>query len=436
MRRVRGSLGLLGRIFAILLLTVVVEFGASTMLYERAGSFSVREDEARRLAEHLVITRKLLAEREASARPAMANELTTDRYSIHWAKGLPAPPPLTGDLVEMRGQIVTWEPGLAQSDLRLGLAGARRGSIVTGGLKLPDGSWVYFSARGIVREWTLALGHIALALIPALALLIVGGLLIRRTLQPIQRLAEATAHLGSGTYVAIAESGTVEVRNLIHAFNEMQLRIHRLITDRTQALAAVGHDIRTPLSRIQLRLDGVAEPLVRDAIGADVAEMNAMVASLLAFLNGEDDPEQPAMIDIAVLATTIVDEVSDRGETASYTGPEHLEVKLRQIAIRRALSNLVENAIHYGGAAHVSIEKKADRIMLAVEDDGPGIPEDRLDDVLTPFMRLDDARARNTQGLGLGLAIVALAVEREGGMVNLSNRPIGGLRAEISLPKA
>jgi signal transduction histidine kinase len=190
------------------------------------------------------------------------------------------------------------------------------------------------------------------------------------------------------------------------------------------------------LSRIQLRLDGVAEPQVREAIGADVAEMNAMVASLLAFLNGEDDPEQPTTVDIAVLAATIVDEVSDRGDTAGYTGPTHLEVKVRQVAIRRALGNLVENAIHYSGTARITVENKGGHVILGVEDNGPGIPEDRLIDVLTPFMRLDDARARNTQGLGLGLAIVARTVERENGTLRLSNRIDGGLRAEISLPKA
>ncbi len=434
-RRMRGSLGLIGRIFAILLLTVVVEFGASTLLYERAGSFSVREDEARRLAEHLVIARKLVAERPWRERPAMADELTTDRYDVRWATALP-PPPVAAELDVMRRQIVSWEPTLGRSDLRLRLVSPGRASTVAGGLKLPDGSWLYFSAHGIVTGWTLALGRIAMALVPAIGLLVIGGLLIRRTLRPLQALAEATTRVGTDARVTMAEAGTAEVRNLIRAFNEMQHRIHRLIADRTQALAAVGHDIRTPLSRMQLRLDAVAEPRLRDALAADMGEIDAMVGSLLAFLGGENDPEPPARIDLATLVATIVDGACDRGADAGYRGPDHLDATLRHGGMRRAVGNLVENAIRYGGAARVTLAAAARAIVIRVEDDGPGIPEDRLTEVLHPFVRLDTARARNTEGLGLGLAIVASAVGREGGTLVLANRTGGGLTATISLPAA
>ncbi len=158
-RRMRGSLGLLGRLLAILLLTVLIEFGASTFLYERASRYSVREDEARRLAEHLVIARRLLAERRWPDRPAMAVDLTTDRYDVRWSSTLPPRAPISPEMDEMRRQIVAWEPSLAPTGLAVHLASPGRHAIVRGGLRLPDGSWMAFSTRGAVIGLDLAIGR-------------------------------------------------------------------------------------------------------------------------------------------------------------------------------------------------------------------------------------------------------------------------------------
>jgi signal transduction histidine kinase len=437
MRHFRGSLGLVGRIFAILLMAVTIEFAVGTIVYERASHLSLKEDEARRLAEHLIISRKLVAERPWHEREEMAEQLTTDRYEIHWTPAAPPPQRLSPRLEQMRNQILAWEPSLERTDLRIRLVSLGRQSIVTGGLHLPDRSWLYFSMKDAPGGWALAAGRMGLAVIPAIALLIVGGLLISRTLTPLRRLARVTERIGlGGEQIALKEEGTVEVRNLIRAFNEMQGRIHRLIDDRTETLAAVGHDLRTPIARLQLRLDGVADEELRDALSGDVAEMGSMVTSLLAYLGGEKDPEPVVTTDIAVMAATIVDEMIDRGHAADYAGPGHLEWTLRPMAMRRALSNLVENALHYGNSVRLTLEQGEEFVLFRVEDDGPGIPEDRMEDVLKPFMRLDTARSRNTRGLGLGLAIVVRAVENEQGTLVLANRPEGGLRAEIRLPRA
>lgn len=434
MRRLVGpSIGLIGRIFAILLLTIVIEFGASTLLYERASRFSVREDEARRLAEHLVIARKLVSERPWRERPAMAERVTTDRYHVRWTATLPAPPPLAPGLDEMRRQVVAWEPSLGSLNIRLTSPG-RRG-IVAGGLPLGDGSWLLFRTAERVHGWDLALGRIVLALVPAFALIVLGGLLVRRTLRPMERLAVAAERLGLGEQATVAEAGPGEVRRVIRAFNAMQERIHRLIGDRTQALAAVGHDMRTPLARLQLRADAIEDPAARDALLEDVAEMEAMIGSLLAYLGGEADPETPVRIDVAVLAATIVDDVTDRGGDATYDGPDHVELVARPIGLKRALANLVENGLHYGNRVTVTIVEHPDTIALCVDDDGPGIAEADLPRALEPFIRLDPARGRNTHGLGLGLAIVGRAVALEGGSLRLRNRAQGGLRAEITLPR-
>lgn len=431
-RHVRGSLGLLGRLFAILLLTVTLEFAVGTLIYERASHLSLQDDEARRLAEHLVIARKLLAEQPRGERPALGLQLTTDRYDVHWSPAAPPPPPLSPELERMRRQIVTWEPSLEKSGLWLRLTPGRH-SEINGGLQLHDGSWLYFGMHHSGGKWAFTIGRMGLALIPVLALLLAGLLLIRRTLAPLRDLTHATHKIGRGSEVVVPEAGSNDVRNLITAFNAMQARIHRLINERTETLAAVGHDLRTPLARLQLRLEMVKDPEVQEAMGGDLEEMGAMLESLLAFLGGEKDPEPPVRTDIAVSIATVVDAFQDHDHDVTYEGPDHLEMEVRGLSLRRSVRNLIENALHYGHRARVSLERKGGEVLIRVDDDGPGIPRERLEEVLRPFSRLDDARQRNTRGLGLGLAIVQKAVTAEGGQFLLANRPEGGLRAEICL---
>ncbi|SEQ51716.1 ATP-binding protein [Sphingobium sp. YR768] len=431
-RHVRGSLGLLGRLSAILLLTVMLEFAVGTLIYERASQLSLQDDEARRLAEHLVIARKLLTEQPRLDRPALGLQLTTDRYDVHWSPSAPPPPQLSPELERMRRQVVDWEPSLERSSLWLRLT-PNRHSEINGGLRLNDGSWLYFAMHNSGGKWAFTIGRMGLALIPVLALLIAGWLLIRQTLAPLRDLTHATHKIGRGVEVLVPEAGTNDVRNLITAFNAMQARIHRLIDERTETLAAVGHDLRTPLARLQLRLEMVKDDEVQEAMGGDLEEMGAMLESLLAFLGGEKDPEPSVRTDIAVSIATIVDAFQDDGRDVSYDGLDHLEIEVRGLSLRRAVRNLIENALHYGERARVSLERVGSEILIRVDDDGPGIPRERLEEVLRPFSRLDDARQRNTRGLGLGLAIVQKAVAAEGGQLTLANRPEGGLRAEICL---
>ena len=430
----RPSLGLVGRIVAILLLTVTVEFCTSTLLYERASQFSLREDEAHRLAEHLVITRKLIAERPARERPAMARLLTTDRYDVRWGESLPPPPRVAPAMDEMQRQIVSWEPSLADSKLSVRLVSPGRNPVVSGGLTLPDGSWVYFGMREVTTGWDLALGRIMLAFVPALGLVVIGVLLVRQTMRPMNMLASAAERFGLDDRVKVEEGGPSEMRRVIRAFNAMQERIHRLIEDRTQALAAVGHDLRTPIARLQLRIEGVEDPAIRSALDRDAAEMEGMIASLLAFLGGDTQPDPAVRADVAVLAATIVDEATDQGYAIHYSGPDNLEATVRPPDLKRALGNLVSNALRYGQKVELSLAKRGDRLHFQVMDDGPGIPEHRMEEALQPFTRLDPARGRNTHGLGLGLAIVQRIVEREGGRLKLANRPEGGLVAEFEIP--
>lgn len=431
------SVGLAGRIVAIVLLTILIEFCASTLLYDRASRVRVREDEAHRVAEHLASALRVVGQRSAHERPGMASRLSTKNFYVEWVTAPPAIPPMSADLRDMRDQIVIWEPVLAAHDLRLYLKEPGRKGLVTGTLRVPGGGWLSFRAPHLVDEGKFRIAWMAMMLVVAIGVALIAGLLLRATLRPLRHLSDAAAHVGDREQAPIPESGGGEVRRLIRAFNDMQGRIHSLIKDRTEALAAVGHDLRTPLARLQLRAESIADDELRQEIEEDVTEMSAMVASLLAYLGGEDDPEPAQPVDIAVMAATLVDEIADRTGRAEYQGPNHLEHAVRPVGFKRAVRNLVENAAKYGQTVIVTIMEptEGDYVVLSVEDDGPGISPARLEDVLRPFVRLDAARGRDTQGLGLGLAIALRAVEREGGTLRLSNKPESGLKAEIRLPR-
>jgi signal transduction histidine kinase len=434
LRRWIPSVGLLGQVVAILLLTMVIEFGVSTALYERASEFSVRDDESRRLAEHLVISRRLLEDRPPAQRTALANELTTDRYEVHWQSAAGVPPNPDPALDAMRRQIVDWEPALRTGDIRLRLISPGRSSKVMGALRLRDGSWLQFRTLEAVAKLDFAYERVLLGLVPAVALMILGGLMLRRALKPLKQLAEAADRVGHYEVGSVPEDGPREVRRLVSAFNRMQSRITALIEARTQSLAAVGHDLRTPLARLRLRTEAIESNETRAAIGQDVSEMEAMIASLLAFLGGDTDPEKPTSLDLAVLCATLVDDATDRGYEATYVGPDHFELRLRRLAIKRALTNLIENALHYGERVTVVLEPGDGLVTIRVMDDGPGIPENQMEAVLEPFVRLDPARGRNTVGFGLGLPIVVQAIAAEDGQLMLSNRASGGLVATVTLP--
>ena len=272
--------------------------------------------------------------------------------------------------------------------------------------------------------------------VPAIALVLLASLLIRHTLRPMRDLTRAAETLGKRDFVDVPMRGPAEVRKVIDAFNDMQHRIMAMIADRTQALAAVGHDFRTPLARLRLRADSVADPSVGFAMEQDIGEMERMIDSLLAYLSGDiDDPTEPvAPTDIAVMCATAADEASDRGHRVRYAGPDHLVLPVHGIAIKRALLNLLGNALRFGTEIEVRLRSGDQRIEIEVADDGPGIPEHLREEAVQPFARLDSARTRDTGGFGLGLSIVDRIARMHGGSLELDRSHLGGLAARLRLP--
>ena len=216
----------------------------------------------------------------------------------------------------------------------------------------------------------------------------------------------------------------------------MQTRIHRLVTERTQALAAVSHDLRTPIARLRLRLDGMPDAVDSRAMGSDLDDMQAMIDSTLAYLRGEADPEPRKIINVASLLMSIADASSDAGRDVVYDGPGRAPcdgAPSRPAA--RALENLVDNAVRYGSRARLSLAVEPDNLLVLVEDDGPGIAPDDVARAFEPFTRLEASRNRDTGGTGLGLTIARRVIEDERGCITLTNQPKGGLRAQVSLPR-
>ncbi|WOK35316.1 ATP-binding protein [Sphingomonas sp. C3-2] len=430
----RPSVGLFGGFFAILLLALIIEVAVSTLLHERDSQLRVHTEELHRVADQLAIATRLMNGEPEDEREDLAASLSSAPLEVRWQDDAVPPLPHNPALDETRAQMLLRQPSLAKNDLCLDLAKPEREGVINGQLRLNDGSQLEFRTTQLVTHPKFHFSGFLRSLIPAVVLILIGGVLAGRMLSPMRMLADAAVRIGNGERVHVPETGVPEIRRVVRAFNVMQERIHQAINDRTEALASVGHDLRTPLARLQLRTELIADQSVRAPIEKDVNEMEAMVASLMAYFGGDSDPERPVQADVAVLAQTLVDDMCDMGENASYRGPDHLEVTVRTLALKRALSNLIENAIKYADGAHVSVEQSPGYVSLCVEDNGPGIPESELEHVLEPFVRLDPARSRDTHGLGLGIPIAHRMAKREGGRLILSNRSNGGLRAEIRLP--
>ncbi|GAA5265976.1 two-component system, OmpR family, sensor kinase [Acidiphilium sp. MT5] len=307
---------------------------------------------------------------------------------------------------------------------------------------LPDGLWLtVISPFRPTPPWRTPGFATAFIIMFVLGAAMIIWAVLRLT-APVRTLAAAAEQLGRdiGNAPSLPESGPSEIATAAIAFNTMAARIRRFVEDRTFLLTAIGHDLRTPITRLKLRVEFLEDEAVRDKFMADLDELEAMVASTLAF--GRDIAASEAMVpvDIATLLRTALDEAADvatdGAECVSFSGPDHLTLRVRPLSLKRALANLIANAINYGGAARVSLRQaQRDMVRIDIEDDGPGIPAAELERVFEPFRRIETSRNRRTGGTGLGLAIARNAVRAHGGDITLANRPGGaGLIASVFLP--
>jgi signal transduction histidine kinase len=260
---------------------------------------------------------------------------------------------------------------------------------------------------------------------------------LRRLTAPYALLAAASERLGRDLNTsALAEEGPREVRAAAHAFNVMQERLQRSFADREQLVAAISHDLRTPTTRLRLRADFIDDPDQRARMLADLDEIETMTRSVLAFASSSAQPEQRETIDLVSLLGSLCDDIAGASLCLAPDTPGRIAYVAQPVALRRCVTNIMDNAIKYGGVARVSLRTDGTAVHIVVDDDGPGIPDADAETVFRPFRRLEGSRNRETGGTGLGLTIARAVARAHGGDVTLTNRPEGGLRAEIILPLA
>ena len=314
------------------------------------------------------------------------------------------------------------------------------GEMLTIGLQMPDERWlvVHVKPPG-PRPWHSVRFLIAFAIMTVTAALLAWWA-VRRLTAPVRVLGAAAERLGRDVNAPpLPEDGPTEVAAAAAAFNTMAGRIRRFVADRTFLLTAIGHDLRTPITRLKLRAEWMEDEEQRRKMLADLDELEAMVAATLAFGRDVAGSEPASRLDLPALLRTVLDDAADArpGSNArlGYEGPETLAILARPVALKRAVANLVANALAYGGAARVVLRPaQAGVVTVQVEDEGPGIPPPDLDRVFEPFQRLEGSRNRETGGTGLGLSITRNILRAHGGDVTLANRVGGGLRATITLP--
>jgi signal transduction histidine kinase len=256
-----------------------------------------------------------------------------------------------------------------------------------------------------------------------------------RLAAPIRDFARAAERLGVDlTAAPLVVRGPQELRSTIRTVNRMQERLQRFLEDRTQMLAAISHDLRAPLARLRLRAELVTEREEQQKMFDDLEVMNAMIDSTLAFARDDARQEPRRLVDIGILVGDACEDASDAGGDVSYAGERGIAVPCRPTLMRRAVANLIDNAVKYGGCARVQIARDADRVVIVVDDDGPGVPPEEQEKIFAPFYRLDPARNPAKAGVGLGLSIARTIAREHGGDVMVANRDGCGLRATIELP--
>ena len=266
----------------------------------------------------------------------------------------------------------------------------------------------------------------------ALAIGVLAYVVARIAGAPLKRLSKAAAELGQDLDRAPVDvSGPAEVRGAAEAFNAMQRRLQQHVSERTNMLAAITHDLQTPLTRIRLRLEKVEDEALREKLVADLGAMKALIDEGLELARSAETSEPKVMLDLDSLLESLVEDAVDAGGNAVFEQGCQAVMQLRPLAIGRLFSNLIDNALKHGGSARVGATKIGGDVIVRVRDSGPGLPEDMLEKVFDPFVRVESSRSRETGGAGLGLTIARTLAEKNGATLKLRNHPEGGLEAIV-----
>jgi signal transduction histidine kinase len=382
-------------------------------------------------------------------RASMASAATTSRFSVHWYPGDSAvareldSSSRTTDSAAVRRyfdgtlrKTITFSPDALQS-IPSGIAYNRNNASSTYMLavRLSDQSWLIFTA--LSRTWGLPMiwRETLWLCFLAISILLVSAFAARQVSKPVKELANAVRRFRIDAESApIAETGPREISNVIKVFNDMQAQIRKFVAYRTTMLAAMSHDLRTPLTRVRLRGEFIEDPEQQSRLFRDVDEMQQMIDGALAFYRDDAVSEAVTAIDLGALLLTIVNDYADQHTEIAYAGPAHAPYAGRPVALKRAFTNVMDNAIKYATPPAVELSSGISQWIVSIKDRGPGIPPDAMNSVFRPYFRVDRSRNRVTGGVGLGLTAAQTIFRGHGGDIVLSNMPQGGLEARIILP--
>lgn len=301
--------------------------------------------------------------------------------------------------------------------------------------RLQDGRWLN-AGMGI----TPSLGRWALPTL--ISMLLTGGsiclivvFMVQRLTRPLQQLTEVAERVGRGESVTpIPEEGPVDIQQTIRAFNRMYERLQRFVQDRTRMLAAISHDLRSPITSLRLQVELMKDQEARGKMLDTLDDMQRMTEATLAFARDEASTEVSRSVDLSALIDSLCQDLGDMGMDVKFEGAQKMPYTCRPISLKRAIRNLIENAVSYGGQVEVKLRQHEMEFQIVIQDTGPGIPEQDFERVFQPFVRLEESRNKQTGGIGLGMAIARSIVRNHGGDISLGNTPGSGLMVTIHLP--
>ena len=326
--------------------------------------------------------------------------------------------------------------GLRNTNRQGDRQGDRQGGTLVIAVEQPGRGWLAITAPWPQPGWRLLFALLSQTAILYVIVLLPVLWIVRRMSRPLRDLrAAAEAFRPGEPGIALSVRGPDDVAALVGAFNALRLRVTAMLDEKDRMLGAIGHDLRTPLAALRVRIESVEDDTDRTRMADTIAEMNRTLDDILSLARLGRPSEPPTDVDLAALVDAVVEDFRDIGDNVTFVEAGRLRMHLRPSLIRRAVRNLIENAVKYGVSAEVRVEADARRVAIVDADQGPGIPEDRMGDVFDAFTRLETSRNRETGGIGLGLALARAIIREAGGEIRLVNRTGGGLDAIIELPR-
>ncbi len=429
--------GMVGRISLVLVLALLLELLGNVALDRWAQQEYVTAADTQRLAEKLADADSIASGAPTTQRARSMATLSAPGMTLNWV-----PHTVITDfsdprerLSAMKQRLINAAPALERRPLRLSilpseLAGRRD---LVGAMRLADGSFVTFRVSPYIASapglGITTAAHLALTGL----VLLIALLMIRALIRPLGDLADAADATRPGKPAIVRIQGPAEVRRVATAFTAMQSRLLHMVEDHTQSLIAVSHDLRTPIQRLRLRTTLLDDTDPRDAMTDDLIEMERIIESTLAYIR-YDRQEAARLVDIAAIVATAVDNAADAGATISFHGCDELLATTRPTMLRRILANLIDNATRHATRIEVTLALDGPNYVIAVDDDGAGIPPHRRAEAVLPFRRLENAHGCTSGGAGLGLATSSKAASALGGTLFLHDGRLGGLLARVTLP--